>query len=84
MVSNRLAVVSFRRPQRAHGAAQVHESEQKCKDQQEELASLRSELQKSTARARELDNRLQRYSSVTSLIHSLAKDPENATQSSGS
>ena len=25
----------------------------------------------------DLDNRLQRYSSVTSLIHNLAKDPEN-------
>eukprot|EP00668_Euglena_longa_P035912 GGOE01046143.1.p1 GENE.GGOE01046143.1~~GGOE01046143.1.p1 ORF type:complete len:834 (-),score=249.97 GGOE01046143.1:421-2922(-) len=61
-------------------SAKLQEADGRHRDQHAEVETLKAELNRARTQLRDLDSRLQRYSSVTSLIHSLAKDPENATQ----
>eukprot|EP00993_Chasmostoma_nieuportense_P001964 NODE_279_length_2504_cov_34.277240_g258_i0.p1 GENE.NODE_279_length_2504_cov_34.277240_g258_i0~~NODE_279_length_2504_cov_34.277240_g258_i0.p1 ORF type:complete len:785 (+),score=220.10 NODE_279_length_2504_cov_34.277240_g258_i0:72-2426(+) len=59
-------------------ASKLHTTEAQCAAQCSEIAQLRASHQKADQRCRDLDARLHRYSSVTTLIHNLAKDPENS------
>jgi len=70
--------------QHQQALAKAKDAEGRYQDQHRRGEALTAELNRVKEQLRDVDGRLQRYSSVTSLIHSLARDPENATQTTHS